>query len=364
MKVWGASGKRTWIHGQHKADPGSREVDFPETRDPGRNVPTKDVHCNLVAEGQAQFNRLLARKRHLRRSGIAFGPPFAVRDLCPLGRTVRVGDATIPLQNPVLARNFLSRLSVDPGDDAPKHRCTFDFLDRRIVIQPNPKVFDLPRLNVDHEEGRRYVRQVASNRPAKIGVDLTNRGKNRQPQTKRQYNRRRLAARAANSAECQAPGTLAANYPRTGRPSPKGGAFPRQQEQGMANAPRSPPAAPSVSVHSPEKNAALPISAAMRRGCGSNPDGARKLPVGAAGITEKSGRPHLFRSGPAAKALKISAARTPYSAASASGRTCREKTAGTGRRASSIGAKTNGSAVPRTRPATRPTRVSAPICRK
>ena len=97
-------------------------------------------------------------------------------------RPVRVGDAAVALQDPVIATGFRGWPPVDLGDDPPQHWRALDLRDGRIFGQACSKPVHLVRLDVDHEERGRALRQVSRDRVPEIGVDLADRGQHGEAQ--------------------------------------------------------------------------------------------------------------------------------------------------------------------------------------
>src|SRR5690606_34955046 len=133
-------------------------------------VAAEDVDGDAVAELQAELAALLGGEAHLRRAAVVGGPPRAVGERGALGRRRGVGDAAVAVQGPVRPGDLGGGAVVDPGDDAAEHRRGLNLGDAGRGAGDVEKARELVVLDVDEEEGRGAVGQVAGDQAAQVPV--------------------------------------------------------------------------------------------------------------------------------------------------------------------------------------------------
>ena len=197
MAVRGAC-DRSGIQRQHKAHAAAGKIHLAEAGDLGLDVAAKDVDGDLVTQFQPHLLGLFGGKGYLRRAAVTFGPPLARHHLGAFGHGIGIGDAPIPADHPVIARNLDRILAVDAGHHPAHHRRGFHLGHRRMGTNLGKEGVNLVGLDIDKEIGGRLLRQIACNGAAQIAVDLANGGQHRKPKAQRHDDLNGFGARRAD----------------------------------------------------------------------------------------------------------------------------------------------------------------------
>ena len=189
----GRAGEGRGREDHHEVDRQRLPLDLAEIGDLRGDGPSKNGDRHRVADRQAEFSGFLGGEGHQRFAGIVLGPPFARRQRRAFGQSGSIGDTAVAAQHPAAFRRHvlgIRRLAIERDDTAAQHRHGLDFAIGRQLCKPGAEGIDLARLDIDEEEVRRAVGQVAGDLAAQIGVDLRQCDEQRQPEAERQDHRR------------------------------------------------------------------------------------------------------------------------------------------------------------------------------
>ena len=157
--MWGAS-QRALVHRQHKPDPSVFPADIAKTGDFTCDVAPKNIDRHHVTQLQPHLGGLFCGKTDLWWPIIAFRPPFTCGDFGSSGQRVCICDPSVTLHDPMSARDFVSRTTVDLGDDAAQHWGRVNAVHGIICVKSFTETSNLIRLDINEEIAGRYLWQV------------------------------------------------------------------------------------------------------------------------------------------------------------------------------------------------------------
>ena len=181
-------------------------IDLAQRSDGGFDIAAENVHGDGVAELQPQSLGEIDVERHERRSGVAFGPPFALGDGRSPRHGVGIGQAAVAGQHPARIGRGLDLLHRNPlerHDPSSQHRRVVELggrFDRPHLVLEG---FEVGGFDVEEIIGGRVDCDIALDLGEQRAVDQRHGDEQPEAETEGDRDRARQRAGAGNAGERQ-----------------------------------------------------------------------------------------------------------------------------------------------------------------